>query len=150
MSQQNKKTLVVLMADDDDDYYLLTKQAFEEACPGQQLYRVEDGVELMSYLKAEGKYQGSLRPHVILLDLNMPRKNGRQVLQEIKMDPNLRQIPIVILTTSKAEHDIKELYQSGAHSYIGKPLGFNQLVDVIKIFCRYWSETIELPFYGKT
>ena len=133
------------MADDDDDYFLLAKQAFSEACPAHQLYRVEDGDELMDYLKFKGKYQTSIRPHVILLDLNMPRKNGREVLKEIKADLSLRQIPIVILTTSKSEQDIKETYQGGAHSYIWKPFGYGQLMKMLKTFCQYWFETIELP-----
>lgn len=144
---QVKKNLTILMADDDDDYYLLAKQAFDEACPGHQLYRVKNGEELMDYLKSKGKYEKAVRPHVILLDLNMPRKNGTQVLQEIKADPSLKQIPIVILTSSKAEKDITESYQHGAHSYIWKPLGLKQLMDTLKIFCRYWFEAIELPPY---
>ena len=144
---QTKKTLVILMADDDDDYFLLAKEAFKDAYPGHQLYRVTDGEELMDYLKSRGKYEKSIRPHVILLDLNMPRKSGSQALQEIKADPSLKQIPIVILTSSKEEKDIKESYQRGVHSYIWKPLGFKQLTETLKIFCRYWFEAIELPPY---
>ena len=140
-----KKTLIILMADDDDDYFLLAKEAFKDACPDHQLHRVADGEEMMDYLKSKGKYEKSIRPHVILLDLNMPRKNGSQALQEIKADPNLKQIPVVVLTSSKSEKDIKESYQYGAHSYIWKPLGFKQLMDTLKIFCRYWFEAIELP-----
>ena len=140
-----KKTLFVLMADDDDDYYLLAKQAFEEACPQHELFRVEDGEELMNYLRELGKYAGSKRPDVILLDLNMPRKNGRQALQEMKADPHLKNIPVVILTTSKAEKDIQESYRHGAHSYIWKPIGYKQLTEVMKTFCQYWFDTMELP-----
>lgn len=135
------------MADDDEDYYLLAKQAFDEACPDHELYRVEDGQELMDYLELKGKYKDAVRPDVIFLDLNMPRKDGHQALREIKADPILRQIPIVILSSSKSEEDIKESYQNGAHSYIWKPFGFKQLMNMLKIFCQYWIETIELPSY---
>ena len=146
---ESKKILMVLMAEDDDDYYFLAREAFEKVCCEHQLYRVEDGEELMAYLRSKGKYKGSIMPDVILLDLNMPRKNGRQALQEIKADPKLSQLPVVILTTSKSERDIYESYQQGAHSYIWKPIGFQQLVDVFKIFCQYWSQTIELPHEKK-
>lgn len=142
---QAKKKLIVLMAEDDDDYYLLAKQAFEESCPQHRLYRVEDGEELMNYLRFQGKYAAAVRPHVILLDLNMPRKSGRQALQEMKADPNLKRIPVVIFTTSKAEQDIQESYRQGAHSYIWKPVAFKQLLEMLKVFCRYWFDTIELP-----
>ncbi len=140
----SKKTFTVLLADDDDDYYFLTKQAFEVVCPDDKLLRVEDGVELLEYLRSEGKYKkGTVRPNVILLDLNMPRKNGQQALKEIKSDPVLKDIPVVILSTSKFEQDIVESYGLGAHSYIWKPIGFKQLIDMVKVFSQYWFQTIE-------
>ena len=144
------KTFTVLLADDDEDYAYLVKQAFEEACPNYQMFRVEDGVELLDYLRSEGKYKGSIRPHVILLDLNMPRKNGREALHEMKLDPSLKQIPVVIFSTSKSEKDVTELYELGAHSYIWKPLGFKQIVDMLKVFCQYWSQSIELIQQGRS
>ncbi len=146
MTQVKKDPIVILMADDDDDDYLLTKKALKESKLLNTLVRVSDGEELLDYLNARGHYEGTaLRPGVILLDLNMPRKDGREALKEIKADPKLRNIPIVIFTTSKAEEDIYRTYQLGSNSFITKPVTFDSLISVMKTLGAYWFEIVELP-----
>jgi len=147
MSKQ-PKPITILMADDDADDRQLTREAFEESRIANDLRFVEDGVELMDYLKRRGKYNDpahSPRPGVILLDLNMPKKDGREALKEIKADPKLKNIRIIILTTSKAEEDILRTYDLSATSYITKPVTFGGLVEVIKTLGKYWLEIVELP-----
>lgn len=143
-----KSPVVILMADDDSDDRLMTKEALEESRLANEFRVVENGEELMEYLRREGKYGepgAAPRPGVILLDLNMPRKDGREALREIKADPELRRIPVVILTTSKAEEDVYRTYDLGANSYIMKPVTFEGLVEVMKGLGRYWVEIVELP-----
>ena len=139
--------IIILMADDDEDDRNLTKEALEEGHLVNQLRFVEDGVDLLEYLRGQGKYAAAPppRPGLILLDLNMPRKDGRTVLSEIKNDPELRQIPVVILTTSKADEDIYRSYDLGVNSYIVKPVTFDALVDVLQTLEKYWFEIVELP-----
>ena len=140
--------VTILMADDDEDDCLLVKDAFKESRLLNDLRFVEDGEELMDYLHRRGKYvdpELSPRPGLILLDLNMPRKDGREALQEIKADSNLRSIPIVILTTSKEQQDILRSYDIGASSFIIKPVTFEVLVEVITAIGKYWLEIVELP-----
>lgn len=146
MSNGIKEPIVILMADDDDDDYLLTKKALEESRLLNTLIRVKDGEELLDYLHARGSFKGqAVRPGVILLDLNMPRKDGREALKEIKSDPNLSGIPVVIFTTSKAEEDISRSYQLGSNSFITKPVTFENLITVMKTLGTYWFEIVELP-----
>jgi len=136
------------MADDDADDRKMTKEAFEESRIANDLRFVEDGVELTDYLYHRGKYSNpadSPYPALILLDLNMPKKDGREALKEIKADNKLNRIRIIILTTSKAEEDIYRTYDLGACSFITKPVTFVALVDVIKIVGKYWLEIVELP-----
>ena len=136
------------MADDDADDRRLTKEALEESRLANGIRFVEDGEELMEYLRHAGKYsnsQESPRPGLILLDLNMPRYDGRAALKEIKNDPDLRQIPIVILTTSKADEDVYRSYDLGVNSYIVKPVTFEALVDILQTIEKYWIEIVELP-----
>lgn len=135
------------MADDDVDDRNLTKEALQEGRLVNDLRFVEDGQDLMDYLRHTGKYAGEKtpRPGLILLDLNMPRKDGRTTLQEIKSDPEFRQIPVVILTTSKADEDIFKSYDLGVNSYIVKPVTFEALVDVLQTLEKYWFEIVELP-----
>ncbi len=142
-----KKAITILMADDDDDDYLLTKKALAETKLANTLIRVEDGEELMEYLKQRGKYENVdvSRPGMILLDLNMPRKDGRETLKEIKSDPELRDIPVIIFTTSKAEEDIFRSYQLGGNSFITKPVTFDKLVKVISELGAYWFKLVKLP-----
>ena len=147
-SNLSGKPITILMADDDEDDRMLAREALEECRLANNLHFVQDGEELLDYLYHRGKFDSqtqSPRPGLILLDLNMPRKDGREALQEIKADPELRQIPVVVLTTSQAEEDIYRTYDLGANSYITKPVTFESLVEVMKILGRYWFEIVELP-----
>lgn len=137
----------ILMAEDDADDRLLVQEAFDESRIANDIHFVEDGEELMDYLHRHGKYRGDepVLPDLILLDLNMPRKDGREALKEIKEDSGLRHIPVVILTTSKAEEDILRTYQLGVAGFIVKPVSFQGLVDVLKSLGRYWVQIVELP-----
>lgn len=143
-----RKPIVILLAEDDPDDQLMVKEALEENRIINNFYIVEDGVELMDYLKNKGKYSNPAsapRPGIILLDLNMPRKDGREALQEIKEDPDLCTIPVIVLATSKVEEDILRTYNIGASSFITKPVSFEDLVEVMKILKKYWFEIVELP-----
>ena len=142
------KPITLLLADDDPDDRLLARQALEKNRLANDLRCVEDGEELLDYLYRRGKFadpKQSPRPGLILLDLNMPRKDGREALREIKNDPRLRDIPIVVLTTSKAEEDIARTYHLGVNSYITKPVKFAALVEVMRSLGKYWFEIVELP-----
>jgi|SRR5215472_877674 CheY-like chemotaxis protein len=142
------KMISIVLADDDPDDRKLTQDAFSENRLANDFHAVEDGEELMDYLLRRGKYesmQGDALPGLILLDLNMPRKDGREALKEIKAHPDLRRIPIVVLTTSKAEEDILRSYDLGVNSYVTKPVTFKSLVELIKVLGRYWFEVVELP-----
>ncbi len=148
MNTTHGKPITILMADDDADDRLMTKEAFDESRLLNDLRFVEDGVELMDYLLHRGKYTDpatSPRPGLILLDLNMPKKDGREALAEIKADPHLKSIRIVILTTSKAEEDIYRTYDLSVASYITKPVTFAGMAEVIKVLGKYWLEIVELP-----
>jgi CheY-like chemotaxis protein len=142
------KSVTILMADDDDEDYMLTADALREARVLNTLYRVKDGEELMEYLLLKGKYPSRVEaplPSLILLDLNMPRKDGREALKEIEAHPELRKIPVVVLTTSEAKEDICQCYRIGANSYITKPVSFDGLVKALEALGRYWFEIVELP-----
>ncbi len=148
MTKANGLPIVILMADDDADDRMLTHDALEESRVLNELRFVEDGEELMEYLTRKGKYanaEDSPRPGLILLDLNMPKKDGREALKEIKADPNLRRIPVVVMTTSKAEEDIFRSYDIGASSFITKPVTFDRLVELMRTLGEYWVEFVELP-----
>lgn len=143
-----RKPIVILLADDDEDDCLLCKDAMEESRVRNDLRTVHDGVELLEYLRREGRFADpteSPRPGVILLDLNMPRKGGREALEEIKADPELRRIPVVVMTTSKEEEDILRSYDLGASGFVTKPVTFEGLVEVMRGLGRYWIEIVELP-----
>jgi two-component system response regulator len=138
----------IVVADDDADDRMMIKDAFEESRLGNPVDFVEDGVQLMEYLTREGEYKSLANqpyPGFILLDLNMPRKDGRAALKEIKESPVLHRIPIVILTTSKAEEDIVRTYNLGVNSFICKPVSFDNLVEIVKTVGRYWIEIVALP-----
>ena len=144
----SKKTITILMADDDQEDRMLTQDALTENHLTNDLKFVEDGEQLMDYLNNRGEYNDKIKfplPGLILLDLNMPRKDGREALKEIKSDNKLKAIPVIILTTSKAEEDILKTYDLGASSYITKPVTFNGLIDVMKSIGKYWLEIVELP-----
>lgn len=139
---------VILMADDDADDRLLAKDALAECRLAADLHFVENGEELLDYLFHRGKYAKHAeapRPGLILLDLNMPRKDGREALLEIKADPSLRRIPVVVLTTSRADTDVDRVYQLGANSFITKPTRFDALVEMMRVLSAYWFKTVELP-----
>lgn len=143
------KSITILMADDDADDRLLAQDALTECRLANELHCVENGEELLDYLYHRGKFsapESSPRPGLILLDLNMPKKDGREALMEIKKDPELRKIPVVVLTTSKADTDIGRIYDLGANSFIAKPVTFDLLVDVMKAIGRYWFDIVELPY----
>ncbi|MEQ1862153.1 MAG: response regulator [Chthoniobacteraceae bacterium] len=136
------------MADDDADDRQLTREALEDARLINDIRFVENGEELLDYLRRRGKYAPPAEaplPGLILLDLNMPRKDGRVVLKEIKEDPELRRIPVVVLTTSKSDEDIYRSYDLGVNSYIVKPVTFEALVDILQTLEKYWFEIVELP-----
>jgi CheY-like chemotaxis protein len=141
------KPITILYADDDAEDRMLVKEAWEENRMANELHFVEDGEELLDYLRRNGKYAdlNSSLPGMILLDLNMPRKDGREALQEIKADPRLRSIPVVVLTTSKAEEDILRAYDLGVNSFILKPVTFESLVEITRTLSKYWFEVVELP-----
>ncbi|WP_299762314.1 response regulator [uncultured Pontibacter sp.] len=143
-----KKSIIILVADDDAEDRMLVKDALEESRLKNNIHFVENGEELMDYLHHRGKYANQSEhptPGLILLDLNMPKKDGREALKEIKADERLRLIPVVVLTTSKAEEDILRTYNLGVSSFITKPVTFASLVDVMKTLSKYWFEIVELP-----
>lgn len=148
MINQRAKPITILMADDDDDDRMMTQEALLESRVLNDFHMVKDGVELMQYLRREGNFTNKQRypkPSLIFLDLNMPRKDGREALMEIKADPSLCGIPIVILTTSKQEEDKVRGYNLGAASYITKPVTFDGLVELMSTMGKYWVEIVELP-----
>jgi len=143
-----KPNLTILLAEDDADDRLLAADALAESGVSGTLRCVEDGEDLLAYLRREGKYnkpKAAPRPDIILLDLNMPRKDGREALREIKGDPELRRIPIIALTTSKENEDIRKTYDLGVSSYIKKPVTFDGLVEVMQTIGKYWFDMVELP-----
>jgi len=142
------KSLCLLIADDDENDYVLLNCAARRAQLPAQLCWVKDGLELLEYLRGQGCYGDSgnyPRPAVVLLDLNMPRKNGRDTLQEIRQDPSLRSLPVIIFTTSKSSEEIQLTYAAGANSFITKPPEFQRLVEMMEVLKRYWFETVTLP-----
>lgn len=149
MTTHNKpRVITILVADDDADDRMMIKEAMAENRLANDLRFVCDGEELMDYLFHRGQYRDPStcpRPGLILLDLNMPKKDGREALKEIKSSPELRGIPVVVLTTSKAEEDIYRTYNLGVNSFITKPVQFNALVDITRELGRYWFEIVELP-----
>jgi CheY-like chemotaxis protein len=146
--KKHGEPITILMADDDADDRRLTRDALEESRLANDLRFVENGEELLDYLRNKGKFSDTEfapRPGLILLDLNMPRMDGRTALKEMKADPDLRQIPVTVLTTSKADEDIFRSYDLGVNSYIVKPVTFEALVDILQTLEKYWFEIVELP-----
>ena len=156
MSEHNlqlRRPVPILMAEDDEDDRLLAQDAFDESRLANPLFFVNDGEELLDYLYHRGRYVAAELfplPGLILLDLNMPKKDGREALQDIKADPRLRQIPIIVLTTSHEEEDIIRSYSLGVSSFISKPVTFKQLVEVIQCIGHYWFEIVALPDHCHT
>ncbi len=144
----NHKAINILIAEDDEEDRMLTKDALKESLLVNRVDFVENGEELMDYLNNKGPYSDKQKfplPGLILLDLNMPKKDGREALKEIKSDALLKKIPVVVLTTSKAEEDILRTYDLGVNSFITKPVSFNEMVNVMKALGKYWLEIVELP-----
>lgn len=142
------ETVKILIADDDEDDRMLIADAFEESLLKNPIDFVKDGEELMQYLRKEGPFadmENWTLPGIILLDLNMPKKDGRTALKEIREDPALRNIPIVVLTTSKSEEDVLKTYNLGVNSFITKPVTFDGLVDVVRVLGKYWIEIVAIP-----
>jgi CheY-like chemotaxis protein len=145
---QPRDHLILLVADDDEDHLLLTQEALVEGHVRHDLRTVGDGEQLLDYLLRRDVYAdpaASPQPDLILLDLNMPRKSGYEALQEIKADPALRRIPIVVLTTSRAEEDVLRAYALGASAFITKPVTFERFVDAVATVGRFWLETVQRP-----
>ena len=145
---QKPNPIIILMADDDEDDILLTQKALQKGKLLNTLYSVKDGEELLEYLLHRGAYSDESqfpRPGIILLDLNMPKKDGREALKEIKSHPELQEIPIVVFTTSKAEEDIYRTYKLGVNSFITKPVTFDNLIETMQALGRYWFEIVSLP-----
>ena len=145
---RTRNSIRIVVADDDADDRMMIKDAFEESKLSNPVDFVEDGMQLMEYLRREGEYRHLANqpyPGFVLLDLNMPRKDGRTVLKEIKESAELHRIPIIILTTSKAEEDIVKTYNLGVNSFICKPVSFDKLVDIVKTVGHYWIEIVALP-----
>lgn len=135
----------ILLVEDNPGDVRLTKESFKEAKVRNKLDVVEDGVEAMAFLRREGKYGDAPRPDLILLDLNLPKKDGREVLGEIKTDEDLRRIPVVVLTVSKADEDILKAYNLNANCYITKPIGLKQFIKVVKTIEEFWLTIVKLP-----
>ena len=149
MSDNGRRPVVILMADDDEEDREMTRDALESSHLANEMRFVVDGQDLIDYLKHSGAYASNPsdapRPGIILLDLNMPKKDGREALAEMKADPSLRSIPVVVLTTSKDEEDVFRSYDLGVSSFITKPVTFAGLVEVMRTWQRYWFELVELP-----
>ena len=145
----NNKQVEILLVEDNPGDVGLTMEALKEGKLLNHVSVAEDGVEALAFLHQEGKYAGRPRPDLILLDLNLPKKDGREVLAEIKEDPELRHIPVVVLTTSTAEHDVLETYDLHANCYINKPVDFEQFLEVVKSVGDFWFSVVILPC-GKT
>jgi two-component system response regulator len=135
----------VLLVEDDAGDVDLTKEALKEGKIQIKVNVVEDGVQAMAYLHKKGRYANARQPDLILLDLNLPKKDGRQVLREIKSDENLKDIPVVVLSTSKADRDIHQSYNGGVNCYVTKPVEFEQFSQVIKSIMDYWFRVAKLP-----
>jgi len=144
-NQRLGKSIEILLVEDNPGDIRLTQEAFREAKVRNKLHVVGDGVEAMAFLRREGKYADAPRPDLILLDLNMPKKDGREVLAEIKTEKDLRRIPVVILTISKAEEDIIKSYDLHANCYITKPVDLEQFIKVVKAVEDFWLTIVKLP-----
>jgi len=139
------KVIDILLVEDNPADVRLMQEALKDGKVKNKLNIVYDGEEAVDYLYKKGKYSGAVRPDLILLDLNLPKKDGREVLEDIKNDPDLKSIPIVILTTSKSEEDILKTYRLHANCYITKPVDLNQFIDVVKSIEEFWLCIVKLP-----
>lgn len=145
MMAQDDRPITVLLVEDDPGDVLMTREAFEEYKMRNTLHVVSDGVEALAYLRREGEFADAVMPDLILLDLNLPRRDGRQVLAEIKNDPELCRIPVVVLTTSQAEEDVLRSYQLHANAYVAKPVDFERFISVVKQIDDFFVSVVRLP-----
>jgi CheY-like chemotaxis protein len=148
MVDDNRPVEILLVEDNPGDERL-TREALKEGKVYSNLHWVKDGVEAMEFLRRGGKYQGVPRPDIILLDLNLPKKDGREVLQDIKNDPELKRIPVVVLTTSKAEEDVLRTYNLHANCYVTKPVDLEKFIVVVRSIDRFWLTVVTLPPNGE-
>ncbi|BCJ74613.1 two-component system response regulator [Catellatospora sp. IY07-71] len=145
MAEDTDRPITVLLVEDDPGDVLMTREAFEEYKMRNTLHVVSDGVEALAYLRREGEFADAVMPDLILLDLNLPRRDGRQVLAEIKNDPELCRIPVVVLTTSQAEEDVLRSYQLHANAYVAKPVDFERFISVVKQIDDFFVSVVRLP-----
>ncbi len=145
MSESLGKVIDILLVEDNPGDVRLAQEALKESKIRNKLYVVDDGVEAMAFLRRQGKYADAPRPDLILLDLNLPRKSGREVLAEVKTDENLKRIPVVVLTVSRAEEDVVKCYNHYANCYITKPLDFNNFMKVTRQIEQFWLTIVTLP-----
>jgi len=144
-SQHSLRPIRVLLVEDSPTDLLMTREALDRSKVALDVHAVEDGVKTLEFLRRQGKYGKAPRPDLILLDLNLPKKDGREVLAEIKSDPDLKRIPVVVLTTSKADEDVARAYESHANCFITKPVGFANFQEVMRSIERYWFAVATLP-----
>jgi CheY-like chemotaxis protein len=145
MHDDQSEAIEVLLVEDDPGDVLMTREAFEQHKVRNTLHVVSDGVEALSFLRQEGEYADVPRPDLVLLDLNLPRKDGREVLAEIKADPQLRRTPVVVLTTSEAEEDVLRSYDLHANAYVAKPVDFDRFIDVVRRIDSFFVTVVKLP-----
>ncbi len=145
MNLSDAKPIEILLIEDSPSDIALTKEALEVGKIANNLACVEDGVEAMAYLRRQGKYAKAIRPDLIMLDLNLPRKDGREVLRELKSDQSLRTIPIIVLTTSRSDKDVLQSYELNANCYITKPVDFQHFIEVVKSIEQFWLTVVTLP-----
>ena len=145
MSTRPDRSIEVLLVEDNPGDVRLTKEALREGKVRNNLHHAPDGVEALAFLRREGRYHDAVRPDLILLDLNLPKKDGREVLREIKSDPTLRNIPVVVLTSSQAEQDILKAYDLHANCYVTKPVDLDQFITVVKSIEDFWFTIVKLP-----
>jgi two-component system, chemotaxis family, response regulator Rcp1 len=144
----NVRPIQLLLVEDSPTDVELTREALQDAKIANELHHVEDGEQAMAYLRQEPPYADQPRPDVVMLDLNLPRKDGREVLQEIKQDEDLRSIPVIVLTTSAAGEDVKHAYSNYVNAYIQKPINFDQFTQTVRSFEQFWLSIVTLPTAG--
>jgi len=145
VTDQRTQPIEILLAEDNPGDVKLTEKAFENGNVLNNLHVVEDGVEAMKFLRQEGEYEDEPRPDMVLLDLNMPRKDGKEVLKDVKSDPELRRIPVVVLTSSEAEEDVVKSYDLHANAYLTKPVDFGGFIDVVERIEDFWLTVVKTP-----
>jgi two-component system, chemotaxis family, response regulator Rcp1 len=141
----DSRRIQILLVEDDPDDVLLTSEVLRETRMPSDLHVVMDGEEAMDFLHRKGRFEAAVVPDLVLLDLNLPKKDGRQVLAEIKADPGLRRIPVIVLTTSAADQDVAQAYDRHANAYVRKPVGYTALLDVVRSIEHFWVGAVQLP-----